>query len=86
MEADVAPYASGLGWLPDGTLVVSTLFDAKVYHVDAQGQVAATFDLGDMAWSTNDVVVAPAGRTYVDLYGASGDDIVASSQTVQCGW
>jgi sugar lactone lactonase YvrE len=29
--------ASGLGWLPDGTLVVSTLFEAKVHHVDAQG-------------------------------------------------
>jgi hypothetical protein len=26
-------------------LVVSALFDAKVYHVDAQGNVAATYDL-----------------------------------------
>ena len=36
VEAEVA-HASGLGWLPDGTLVVSTLFDAKVHHVDAAG-------------------------------------------------
>ncbi len=70
VEAEVA-HASGLGWLPDGTLVVSTLFDAKVHHVDAQGQVAATFDLSDLAWSTNDLVVAPDGRGYVDLYQAN---------------
>ena len=61
-------HASGLGWLPDGTLVVSTLFDAKIHHVDAQGHVAATYDLSDLAWTTNDLVVAPDGRAYVDLY------------------
>jgi sugar lactone lactonase YvrE len=70
VEVEVA-HASGLGWLPDGTLVVSTLFDAKIHHVDAQGRVTATFDLSDIAWSTNDLVVAPDGRTYVDLYFAS---------------
>ena len=28
---------SGLGWLPDGTLVVSALFEAAIHHVDPQG-------------------------------------------------
>lgn len=60
--------ASGLGWLPDGTLVVSALFGPKIHHVDAHGQVAATYDLGDLAWSTNDLCVTPGGRGYVDLY------------------
>jgi sugar lactone lactonase YvrE len=64
-------HASGLGWLPDGTLVVSTLFAARVHHVDGQGHVAATFDLSDRAWSTNDLVVTPDGRAYVDLYQVS---------------
>jgi sugar lactone lactonase YvrE len=67
--------ASGLGWLPDGTLVVSALFDAKIYHVDTQGHVAATFDLTDVAWSTNDLVIAPDGRGYVDLYLASETEL-----------
>jgi sugar lactone lactonase YvrE len=67
VEAEVA-HASGLGWLPDGTLVVSALVESKVYHVDTRGNVAATFDLSDLAWSTNDLVVAPDGRAYVDLY------------------
>ena len=37
VEAEV-PHASGLGWLPDGTLVVSALFEAKIHHVDATWQ------------------------------------------------
>ncbi len=71
VQADV-PHASGLGWLPDGTLVVSALFDALIYHVDPQGDVVATVDLSGLASMTNDLLVAPDGRTYVDLYGAEG--------------
>jgi sugar lactone lactonase YvrE len=71
VEAAGVDHASGLGWLPDGTLVVSALFEPKIYHVDAQGKVAATYDVGDVAWSTNDLLVAPDGRGYVDLYQAS---------------
>ncbi|MFV8051854.1 SMP-30/gluconolactonase/LRE family protein [Mycobacterium sp. 48b] len=64
--------ASGLGWLPDGTLVVSTLFSAELHHADARGHVTASFDVSDIAWSTNDLLVAADGRTYVDLYIADG--------------
>jgi sugar lactone lactonase YvrE len=74
VEAEIA-HASGLGWLPDGTLVVSTLFDTKVHHVDAAGKVTATFDHSDLVDSTNDLLVAPDGRTYIDLYQASGGAI-----------
>lgn len=70
VEAEVE-HASGLGWLPDGTLVVSALLAPRIYHVDAQGQVAATFDLSELAWSTNDLFVAPDGHGYVDLYQGS---------------
>ncbi|ORB61599.1 SMP-30/gluconolactonase/LRE family protein [Mycolicibacterium tusciae] len=67
VEAEV-PHASGLGWLPDGTLVVSGLMDAHIHHVGAHGDVVATFDLSDFAWSTNDLLVTPDGRAYVDMY------------------
>ncbi|HMZ14231.1 MAG TPA: SMP-30/gluconolactonase/LRE family protein [Mycobacterium sp.] len=75
VEAEV-PHASGLGWLPDGTLVVSTLFEPKVHHVTAG--VLTTVDLGAHAFTTNDLLVTPDGRTYVDLYrltdaGIEGD-------------
>jgi sugar lactone lactonase YvrE len=79
VEAEV-PHASGLGWLPDGTLLVSALFDARIYHVDEHGNIVATFDLGDVAASTNDLVVAPDGRAYVDLYQA-----IASEQSGAIG-
>jgi sugar lactone lactonase YvrE len=62
---------SGLGWLPDGTLVVSALFAPKVYHADPQGNLLVTHDLSHLALSTNDLLVAPDGRAYVDLYQAS---------------
>ncbi len=74
VEAQV-DHASGLGWRPDGTLVVSALFDAKIHHVDPRGNVVSTFDLSDIAWSTNDLLVTPGGRAYVDLYRAAGDAI-----------
>ncbi|OSC40312.1 SMP-30/gluconolactonase/LRE family protein [Mycobacterium decipiens] len=74
VQAEVA-HASGLGWLPDGTLVVSALFDAKVYHVDTRGNVAATYDLSHLAWSTNDLVVAPDGHAYVDLYQLNASEM-----------
>jgi sugar lactone lactonase YvrE len=67
VEAEV-PHASGLGWLPDGTLVVSALMAPTISHVDVHGNVTATYDLSDIAWSTNDLLVTPDGRTYVDLY------------------
>jgi sugar lactone lactonase YvrE len=67
VEAEV-PHASGLGWLPDGTLVVSALMAPTISHVDTRGNVTATYDLSDIAWSTNDLLVTPDGRAYVDLY------------------
>ena len=59
---------SGLGWLPDGTLVVSSLFAPTVHFVDAGGTVIDTVDVSDAAWSTNDLVVTADGRIFVDLY------------------
>lgn len=69
VEAEVEK-ASGLGWLPDGTLVVSALMAPTITHVDTHGNVTATFDLSDMVASTNDLLIGPDGRGYVDLYWA----------------
>lgn len=74
-EAHIAR-ASGLGWLPDETLVVSTLFDAKIHYVDASGTLTTTFDLSDAAFSTNDLVVAPDGTVYFDIYQLTETGVV----------
>lgn len=87
VEAEV-PKASGLGWLSDGTLVVSALFDAKIYHVDARGDISATFDVSDIAWTTNDLLVTPDDRVYVDIYaedrnGGDGIGLVGRDGSVE---
>ena len=64
VEAEV-PRASGLGWLLDGTLVVTPLGDAAVVLVGAGS--TERIDLSHLANTTNDAVVA-GDRIYVDLY------------------
>ena len=60
-------HPSGLGWLPDGALLVSVFRVAQVMQVDAGRQVVR-YDLRDRGWSMNDMVVGPDGPAYADLY------------------
>jgi sugar lactone lactonase YvrE len=60
-------HPSGLGWLPDGTLVVSTLHSAQI-KLDRPEGVVVAHDFGDRAASTNDIVVSVDGFVYLDLY------------------
>jgi sugar lactone lactonase YvrE len=84
VEAEVA-HASGLGWLPDGTLVVSSLIEAKIHHVDPRGNVVATYDLSDLATMTNDLLVLPDGRAYVDLYQVTATTMEGAIGLVEPG-
>jgi sugar lactone lactonase YvrE len=60
-------HPSGLGWLPDGTLLVSVLFSPRILRVD-DGEVSVAHELGEHCWATNDMVVGQGGVAYVDLY------------------
>ena len=88
VEAEVEK-PSGLGWLPDGTLVVSALGAPTMYFVDPQRNLTSSQDLSHLAWSTNDLLVTPDGRIYVDLYqltpnGVAGNiGLVGSDRTVR---
>ncbi len=60
---------SGLGWLPDGRLLVVSMQDRRLLRLDADGltQVA---DLSDLAsYHCNDMVVDAEGRAYVGNFG-----------------
>lgn len=70
-------HPSGLGWLPDGSMIISTLLEAKVKRVTAQG-VEVFQDLSDKAWTTNDMVVGPHGLIYVDLYTPTDNGIIGA--------
>lgn len=67
LEVSNAP--SGLGWLPDGTLLVVSMEDRKVLRLTDDGLVEHA-DLSP--WATfhcNDMVVDALGRAYVGNFG-----------------
>lgn len=60
---------SGLGWLPDGRLLVVSMLDQKLMRLDTGGLVEAA-DLSSVATSLcNDMVVDGEGRAYVGNFG-----------------
>jgi sugar lactone lactonase YvrE len=67
VEVPAAP--SGLGWLPDGRLLVVSMEDRKLLRLDADG-LHVVADLSP--WATfhcNDMVVDAQGRAYVGNFG-----------------
>src|SRR5688500_7271555 len=61
-EAEVANQPSGLGWLPDGSLLVASMTDRRVLRRTAGGDLVEHADLADLAggW-VNDLVVDARG-------------------------
>ena len=80
--AEITGTPAGLGWLPDGTLLVVSQEDRKVYRVD-EGQVSLHSDLSDLTESPlNDMWVSPTGHAYV---GGMGFDIHAFIAATEAG-
>src|SRR5262245_25814989 len=61
------PHPSGLGWTPDGDLLVTSLPHAVVHRVTPDGPQVHC-DLSEFGVSLNDMVVLPDGSAYVDVY------------------
>ncbi|HVE45447.1 MAG TPA: SMP-30/gluconolactonase/LRE family protein [Acidimicrobiales bacterium] len=60
---------SGLGWLPDGTLLVVSMCDRKVLR-EERGQLVEHADLATVAPAEcNDMVVDAGGNAYVGNFG-----------------
>lgn len=60
---------SGLGWLPDGTLLVVSMTKRQLLSYDGE-QLAVHADLANHAsWYCNDMVVDRHGRAYVGNFG-----------------
>ena len=61
---------SGLGWLPDGRMLVVSMKDRKVLRQEADGSVVTHAELWDLCGGhANDMVVAPNGNAYVGNFG-----------------
>jgi sugar lactone lactonase YvrE len=69
-EASVPQQPAGLGWLPDGRLLVVSMLDRAVLRREPDGTLVTHADLG--AWATghaNDMVMDALGRAYVGNFG-----------------
>lgn len=60
---------SGLGWTPDGRLLVVSMLDRRLLRLDSEG-LAEVADLSALATShCNDMVVDGQGRAYIGNFG-----------------
>ena len=65
---------SGLGWLPDGRLLVVSMTDRRVLRQEADGHLVEHADLSEIAtWDCNDMLVDAEGRAYVGNFGSEPD-------------
>ncbi|NBC22396.1 MAG: hypothetical protein GVY21_02860 [Gammaproteobacteria bacterium] len=66
---EVANWPSGLGWLPDDTLLVVSMTDRLVLRLDGE-RLTTHADLSELAsFHCNDMVVDAHGRAYVGNFG-----------------
>ncbi len=67
--AEVPERPSGLGWTPDGTLLIVSMLDRRLLRLDG-GKLAPVADLSALATGPcNDMVVDARGRAYVGNFG-----------------
>lgn len=68
--AEVPQQPSGLGWLPDGRMLIVSMLDRKLLRQEADGRLVEHADLRAIAtWHCNDMVVDARGRAYVGNFG-----------------
>lgn len=78
-ELTVPAQPSGLGWLPDGRLLVVSMKDHRILRREHDGSLVEHADLSAHATGNlNDMVVDAQGRAYVGNFGfdlTAGDDV-----------
>jgi sugar lactone lactonase YvrE len=68
LTVDARP--SGLGWMPDGSLLVVSMTDHRVLRRSPDGNVTVHADVGELcAGYLNDMVVDAGGRAYTGEFG-----------------
>jgi sugar lactone lactonase YvrE len=70
IEFTVPNQPSGLGWLPDGRMIIVSMIDRKLLRREADGRLVEHADLSVIAtFHCNDMVVDGKGRAYVGNFG-----------------
>ncbi len=74
---EVPNQPSGLGWLPDGRLLIVSMTDRKLLRLEG-GALVEHADLNSLAtFHCNDMVVDSAGRAYVGNFGFNLEAFIA---------
>ena len=70
VEAEVPQQPSGLGWLPDGRLLIVSMRDARVLRREPDGTLVCHADVsGYVGGLLNDMVVDSRGRAFIGEFG-----------------
>lgn len=81
VELEVPGQPSGLGWRPDGTMLVVSMTDRRLLAVH-DGRAEEVADLSDVAsFHCNDMVVDARGNAYVGNFGFDLHDPDADQRT-----
>ncbi|WP_432842221.1 SMP-30/gluconolactonase/LRE family protein [Dactylosporangium sp. CA-092794] len=83
-EAHVSSKPAGLGWLPDGRLLILLGNEATVVRREHDGTFAVHARLGDDDARYNEMVVDPVGRAYIGRFDldAAGEVVVGPGALV----
>jgi sugar lactone lactonase YvrE len=71
IELEIDDQPSGLGWLPDGRLLVVAMHRMQLLRLDADGLKVHADLSGIATYHANDMVVDRHGRAYVGNFGFS---------------
>jgi len=67
---EVPAWPSGLGWLPNGRMLIVSMTDRKLLRLEKSGDLTTHADLSSLAsFHCNDMVVDGNGRAYVGNFG-----------------
>ena len=70
VEFEIDDQPSGLGWMPDGSMLIVSMTKRRVLRRTRDGKISLHADLGHIAtFHCNDMVVDAAGRAYVGNFG-----------------
>jgi sugar lactone lactonase YvrE len=77
-EFQIDDQPSGLGWLPNGDMIIVSMKQRRLLRRTADGALSLYADLSGIAtWHCNDMVIDATGRAYVGNFGFDLDHAMA---------
>lgn len=75
---------SGLGWLPDGRMLIVSMLDRALLRREADGSLTKVADMSRLAsFHTNDMVVDAFGNAYIGNFGYDLHDAAAAPRDAE---